>query len=80
MSGLTLYTTPSCGFCLRLKGRLDKSGIGYSEVDVESDDAGATFVEETNDGARTVPVVVYPDGSVVTNPEPGDVLTRMSAA
>ena len=79
MDALTLYTTPSCGFCLRLKGRLDKAGVTYSEIDVESDEDAAAFVEETNSGPRTVPVVVYPDGRVVTNPEPRDVLAAVGA-
>lgn len=74
MSDLTLYTTSTCGFCLRLKGRLDKAGVAYVEHDVDSDGEAAAFVEETNGGPRTVPVVVYPDGTVAVNPAPRDVL------
>ena len=77
MSGLTLYTASWCGFCKRLMGRLDKSGVEYTEIDIEADDEAAAFVERTNDGDRTVPVVVYPDGSVATNPAPADVLTAV---
>lgn len=79
MNDLTLYTTASCGFCLRLKGRLDKSGVTYTEHDVESDTDAAAFVEEVNGGPRTVPVVVYPGGAVVVNPEPRDVLAAVGS-
>jgi mycoredoxin len=74
MSGLTLYTSADCGFCARLTGRLDKAGVEYEQVDVDGDPDVARWVEEVNGGPRTVPVVVYPDGNVVTNPEPREVL------
>ncbi len=77
MSGLTLYTSAGCGFCARLTGRLDKAGIEYEQVDVDGDPDVAQWVEEVNGGPRTVPVVVYPDGNVVTNPEPREVLAAL---
>jgi mycoredoxin len=77
MSGLTLYTAAGCGFCARLTGRLDKSRVTYEQVDVDGDPAVARWVEEVNGGPRTVPVVVYPDGSIVTNPEPREVLAAL---
>ena len=77
MDGLTLYTSAGCGFCARLTGRLDKAGVTYRQVDVDGDPDAARWVEEVNGGPRTVPVVRYSDGRVVTNPEPREVLAAV---
>ena len=31
----TMYTTPWCGYCHRLKSQLDREGISYDIVDIE---------------------------------------------
>ena len=59
---LTLYTTTWCPFCVRLKMLLDEKGIGYVEIDVESDAAAAAFVESVNNGNRVVPTALYRTG------------------
>ena len=32
---VTMYTTPWCGYCHRLKGQMDREGITYDLVDIE---------------------------------------------
>jgi mycoredoxin len=65
---LTVYTTTWCGYCKRLKKMLDRESIPYTEVNIEEDDAAAALVESVNGGNQTVPTVVFPDGSALTNP------------
>ncbi len=33
---LTMYSTTWCGYCHRLKCQLDREGIGYTVVDIET--------------------------------------------
>jgi mycoredoxin len=73
MAQMTMYTTGWCGFCRRLKMQLDREGIGYDEVDIERTPDAAEIVMKVNGGNRTVPTVVYPDGSAATNPSFGEV-------
>lgn len=68
MSTFTMYTTPWCGYCHRLKGQLDRQGITYDIVDIEQQPDAASVVESANDGNQTVPTLVFPDGSAQTNP------------
>ncbi|MEI6404742.1 MAG: mycoredoxin [Actinomycetes bacterium] len=70
---LTMYSTPWCGYCQRLKGQLDREGITYMEINIEQDSAAADFVMDVNGGNQTVPTVVFPDGSAKTNPSIGQV-------
>ena len=69
MSALfTMYTTPWCGYCVRLKGQLDREGITYDIVDIEPHPQAAEIVMQANGGNQTVPTLVYPDGTAQTNP------------
>lgn len=80
---MTMYTTSWCGFCRRLKTQLDREGIGYAEVDIEREPDAVEIVTRVNGGNRTVPTVVYPDGSAATNPsfaEVKDALAKAEAA
>ncbi len=76
---LTLYTTTWCPFCVRLKKLLDEKGIGYVEIDVESDAAAAAFVESVNNGNRVVPTALYSDGTTATNPSASEVRRKLEA-
>lgn len=77
--GITMFTTSWCGYCRRLKMQLDREGISFREVDIETDEAAAQIVTEVNNGNRTVPTVLFPDGSAATNPPAHEVSERVSA-
>jgi mycoredoxin len=74
---LTMYTTTWCAFCKRLKRQLAADGIEMTEVDIEQDPAAAEFVMTVNGGFQTVPTVVFPDGSALTNPSAAAVKERL---
>ncbi|RJK98082.1 mycoredoxin [Vallicoccus soli] len=77
---VTMYSTPWCGYCRRLKSQMDREGIAYSEVDIEQDPRAADYVMSVNGGNQTVPTVVFPDGSAMTNPSLAQVKQRLGAA
>jgi mycoredoxin len=74
---LTMYTTVWCAFCRRLKRQLALDGIEMAEVDIERDPAAADYVMSVNGGFQTVPTVVFPDGSALTNPSAAQVKERL---
>lgn len=79
MSGaLTMYTTPWCGFCRRLKSQLARDGIELTEVDIERDPSAADYVMSVNGGNQTVPTIVFPDGGVMVNPSAAQVKDRIA--
>ena len=81
MSGsqFTMYTTPWCGYCHRLKSQLDREGIDYDVVDIEQDPSAAEIVESANGGNQTVPTLVYSDGTAQTNPSLAQVKQKLEA-
>lgn len=74
---LTMYTTTWCAFCRRLKSQLAVHGIEIAEVNIEEDPAAAEYVMSVNGGNQTVPTVVFPDGSALTNPSAKTVVQRL---
>ena len=76
---VTMYTTPWCGFCRRLKSQLAREGIEVAEVDIERDTAAADYVMSVNGGNQTVPTIVFPNGTALTNPSAAQVRERLAA-
>jgi mycoredoxin len=77
---ITMFTTTWCGYCRRLKGQLDRAGIRYTEVNIEQVPGAAEYVVSVNGGNRTVPTILFPDGSSATNPSLEQVKERLQAA
>jgi mycoredoxin len=75
---LTMYSTPWCGYCHRLKSQLDREGIDYQVVDIEQEPSAAELVMSVNGGNQTVPTLVYPDGTAQTNPSLAQVKAKLA--
>ena len=78
-STVTMYTTTWCGYCVRLKKLMQREGIEYAEVDIERDENAAGLVMQANGGNRTVPTLVFSDGSALTNPSIDQVKAQLAA-
>ena len=79
MSGtFTVYSTPWCGYCHRLKGQLKREGIEFDEVDIEAQPEAALLVEKANNGNQTVPTLIFADGSALTNPSVAQVKAQLA--
>ena len=75
---VTIYTTSTCGPCVRLKRAFDEHSLAYAEINVETDVVAADWVLSVNGGTRTVPTVLFADGSTLTNPTIEQVLDRVA--
>lgn len=79
MPTVTMYSTPWCGYCHRLAAQLEGAGIGFRTIDIETDPDAAGLVMAVNGGHQTVPTVVFPDGSALTNPSLAQVRERLAS-
>jgi glutaredoxin 3 len=61
---VTVYTTPTCSWCTKVKAYLNEKGISYREVDVAADAAAARQMVEVT-GQRGVPVITKGEQYVV---------------
>ncbi len=61
MKPVTIYTTPTCGFCKMTKEFFKDNNVSYSEHDVSTDSAKAQEMVDLS-GQMGVPVVVIGEG------------------
>jgi len=72
-----MFTTQWCGYCMRLKKLMQREGIEFAEVDIENDAAAADLVMRANGGNRTVPTLLFADGTALTNPSIDQVKSQL---
>lgn len=65
---ITLYGTTWCADCRRAKSWLHAHNITFSDINIEKDEKAVEKVLKINSGMQTVPTIVFPDGSVLTEP------------
>lgn len=65
---ITVYGTTWCGGSRRIRLLLDRHNIPYTWVDIDRDDQAGKYVESLNRGFRSVPTVVWQDGSILVEP------------
>jgi mycoredoxin len=74
-----MYSTSWCGYCKRLKSQLAELGVTFEEINIEEVPGTAEIVEKVNGGNRTVPTLVFSDGTAMTNPSAKQVVEKMAA-
>jgi glutaredoxin-like protein NrdH len=62
MKDVTVYSTPLCAPCERLKRHLREKGVAFKLIDVMMDEEAGAFLESR--GIRTTPVISV-DGELV---------------
>ena len=72
-----MYGAEWCGDCRRSKRFLDENKVGYNYIDVEADASASDKVIEINGGMRSIPVIVFPDGSYLTEPSDNDLKAKL---
>ncbi len=65
---ITVYGSATCGDCHRSKAYLDSHNVEYNYIDVEADESASQKVIEMNGGYRSIPVIIFPDGTHLTEP------------
>ena len=60
MANVTIYTKPTCPYCIAAKTLLRRKGVGFREISVEGDALGAAALAQRT-GRRTVPQIFIGD-------------------
>lgn len=73
---ITMYATTWCGDCRSAKRWFDSHGIAYDYINIEENEGAADYVKQVNGGSRTVPTIVFPDGSILVEPDARDLAAK----
>lgn len=66
-----------CPDCKRAKSFLGQHRIEFDWVDMESDPTAQAEVERLNDGKRIIPTLIFPDGSILTEPSNDELAEKL---
>ena len=72
---IIMYGTDWCGDCMRAKRFLNQNKIKFQWVNIDNDEEGERIVLDINRGNRSVPTIIFQDGSVLVEP-PNRVLAQ----
>src|SRR3989441_6035395 len=75
MADIKVYGAAWCPDCKRAKKFLGEQRVAYEWTDIDQDPEGMRLVEQLQNGGRTIPTVVFPDGSHLLEP-PSAALAR----
>ncbi|OJI07453.1 MAG: NrdH-redoxin [Candidatus Vogelbacteria bacterium CG22_combo_CG10-13_8_21_14_all_37_9] len=65
MKKVTIYSTPTCGYCKIAKQFFKDKGIDFTEIDVTTDLAGRQALEQKIGRITGVPVITIDEEAVV---------------
>ena len=78
VSPITVYWRPGCGFCSSLLRGLERSELGFEQVNIWDDEQGAVFVRSVAGGNETVPTVRIGDEVALVNPSTREVMATVA--
>ena len=76
---ITMYSADWCGDCRRSKRFMDELNVEYTVIDVEADKTAADKVIEINGGKQTIPVIVFADGTHLTEPSDIELKAKLTS-
>jgi glutaredoxin-like protein len=79
MAAVTMYGADWCGDCRRSKRFMEENDVAFTYIDVEKDLSAADKVVEINGGAKSIPVIVFEDGTHLTEPSDNDLKAKLEA-
>ena len=74
-----MYGADWCGDCRRSKRFMEENNVAFNYIDVENDPTAAAKVVEINGGAQSIPVIVFEDGTHLTEPSDNDLKAKLEA-
>jgi mycoredoxin len=67
-SQIVMYATEFCSDCQRAKKFFETNNIPYHRIGLEGNAEATEFVMRINNGYRSVPTIIFPDGSIMVEP------------
>ncbi|GAB4432698.1 MAG: mycoredoxin [Chloroflexi bacterium OHK40] len=74
---IVVYGTSWCPDCRRAQRVLDQRGIAYTYINIEEDERAADYVVQVNNGYRSVPTIVFPDGTILVEPSNAELQRKL---
>ncbi len=77
MANLRVIGASWCPDCKRAKTFLGQHRVAYDWVDMEDNDEAIAEVERVNGGKRSIPTIIFPDGSILVEPSNDELADKL---
>lgn len=74
---ITLYVSTYCGHSQLVKRFVEKNDIPAKIINIDDDPAARETVVTINNGYASVPTLIFPDGSTLTEPSMGQLKAKL---
>jgi mycoredoxin len=68
MNQIIMYGASWCADCRRSKNYLDSKNVEYEFIDIDTVPGAADKIAEINEGRKSIPTIIFPDGTVLVEP------------
>ncbi|MBI2852270.1 MAG: glutathione S-transferase N-terminal domain-containing protein [Chloroflexi bacterium] len=76
---IRVYGTTWCPDCARAKKVLNEHEIAFEWIDITGNKEAIAYVENINGGYRSVPTILFPDGSVLVEPSNAELKEKLAS-
>ena len=77
MADVKVYGAPWCPDCKRSKKFLAEHRVPYQWIDIDEDPEGLRLVEKLQNGGRTIPTILFPDGGHLLEPSDEELARKL---
>ena len=77
---ILVYGADWCIDCRRAKRFLTQYNVFYQWVNIEQDKDGEQIVLKTNKGMRSIPTIIFGDGSILVEPSNSELARKLGIA
>lgn len=74
-----MYGAQWCGDCVRTKRLLNELGVDFDYINIEEVAGAADKVVEINGGTQSIPVLIFRDGTHLTEPSDKDLRKKIES-
>ncbi len=78
MDDIVMYGTTWCSDCTRAKRFFERNEVDYKWVNIDQETEFVDYVLGVNDGMRSVPTIVFGDGSILVEPSDRDLALKLN--
>ncbi len=75
---IVVYGADWCGDCRRAQRFLTHHAISFDWINVDKNKQAEEFVKKINKGMRSIPTIVFPDGSILVEPSNSELASKLN--
>lgn len=73
------YGTSWCPASRRAQKLMTEKGIDFDWINIDKDVEGREYVMKVNNGYRSVPTIVFPDGEILVEPSDKKLIAKINS-